>query len=362
MGSGLESLPLDHVMSFLVGEGWEWSEDLSAFVAAQREILRSLEKLFSAMLEEMAEKWPWVRKTIDSQLVFDRSTGGRPTVREIMARLSSTPVFIFGRCGSDRSFCSLDRKSKKPRIRSSTAWKHTDGSSMCWHQGRIFLGGGGSPGWGVAEVYNPITDSWSCLPDLPVRAGSFVSYQNELLLIGGVDKHNKRTDSIYTLADDDMVWRPWTHKGLAVKLPQRMSNHTAVSVGQNLYVFGGLRDSVQPKTAIEIPQPSSEVIMLNGSKRKVEWHKTATMQRQRCTPLIHAKGHCIYLQGGDRNGWRKALPTMEYFVMDSSGELNRQFFHSFEKEMESDCWYTVRKMDNLRSAACSSGLLGAGQL
>ena len=102
--------------------------------------------------------------------------------------------------------------------------------------------------------------------------------------------------------------------------------------------------------------------MHNGSKGKVEWLKTATLQRQRYTPLIHVKDHCIYMQGGDRNGWRKALPTIEYFVMDSSGELNRQFFRSFEKEMESDCWYTVRKMDNLRSAACSSGLLGAVQL
>ena len=84
----------------------------------------------------------------------------------------------------------------------------------------------------------------------------------------GVDKHNKRTDSIYTLADDDMVWRPWTHKGLAVKLPQRMSNHTAVSVGQNLYVFGDFATPCSPRQQSKSPQPSSEVIMLNGSKRE----------------------------------------------------------------------------------------------
>ena len=78
---------------------------------------------------------------------------------------------------------------------------------------------------------------WHNIPDLPVRLSTCVTVQGKILAIGGLDKQDKRTTSIYELNTDN---NKWSHKSdmniarsecLATALPDN-----------NILVVGGVTD------------------------------------------------------------------------------------------------------------------------
>ena len=79
---------------------------------------------------------------------------------------------------------------------------------------------------------------WHNIPDLPVRLSTCVTVQGKVLAIGGMDKQDKRTTSIYELNTDN---NEWSHKSdmniarsdcLATALPD-----------SNILVVGGVTDT-----------------------------------------------------------------------------------------------------------------------
>ena len=79
---------------------------------------------------------------------------------------------------------------------------------------------------------------WHNIPDLPVRYSTCVTVQGKVLAIGGLDKQDKRTTSIYELNTDN---NEWSHKS-DMKIAKSRCLATALP-DNNILVVGGVTDT-----------------------------------------------------------------------------------------------------------------------
>ena len=79
---------------------------------------------------------------------------------------------------------------------------------------------------------------WHNIPDLPVRYSTFVTVQGKVLAIGGLDKKDKTSTSIYELNTDN---NKWSHKG-HMKIAKWHCLATALP-DNNILVVGGWTDT-----------------------------------------------------------------------------------------------------------------------
>ena len=96
------------------------------------------------------------------------------------------------------------------------------------------------------EVYNPKTDKWRQLPDMPMFKGWFstVAVDDEIYTIGGINLETKRTGDVD-------VYNPTTSKWRKIEPMTIPKTTSAVVVRGTIYALGGLRDGGQFSPIVE---------------------------------------------------------------------------------------------------------------
>ncbi|KAK2411441.1 Galactose oxidase/kelch repeat superfamily protein [Trifolium repens] len=118
---------------------------------------------------------------------------------------------------------------------------------------RLFIFGGcGKSADNNNEVYyndlyilNTETLVWmrpttSGTPPSPRDSHTFSSWKNKIIVIGGEDGHDYYLSDVHILDTDTLVWRELSTSGQL--LPPR-AGHSTISLGKNLFVFGGFTDA-----------------------------------------------------------------------------------------------------------------------
>lgn len=98
------------------------------------------------------------------------------------------------------------------------------------------------------EEYNPKTDQWHQLPDMPMLKGWFasVAVDNEIYTIGGLGLENERK----RIGDVD-VYNPGTNKWRKIEPMTIPKTTTEIVIKGTIYAFGGLKDGGQFSPIVE---------------------------------------------------------------------------------------------------------------
>jgi Kelch motif len=109
--------------------------------------------------------------------------------------------------------------------------------------GKIYVTGGRAPGHegddgsnvATTEVYDPATDSWAPLADLPTprSGGASVVFDGKLYVLGGQLPANAVYKTVSRFDPDGGVWESLGD------MPIELTGHRAVAVGNAIYVVGG---------------------------------------------------------------------------------------------------------------------------
>lgn len=128
-----------------------------------------------------------------------------------------------------------------------------EGHSAALVDKRLFIFGGcGKSGSSHEEVYyNDLyildTDTlvWKCagtsgVPPVPRDSHTCSSWKNKLIVLGGEDASDCYLSDVHMLDADTLTWRQITTSG---QMLAPRAGHTTVSLGNNLFVFGGFTDA-----------------------------------------------------------------------------------------------------------------------
>ncbi len=133
-------------------------------------------------------------------------------------------------------------------LASATGWRWHDGAPLdppraahaaAWCGGRLVIAGGSwwpDPQTKVrldrVEAYDPVTDRWSRLPDLPVAVSGAggAAVAGQFVVVGGFDGQTARRD-VWRLTADG--WQP------GPPLPQGRCLHAVAAIGARIFVVGG---------------------------------------------------------------------------------------------------------------------------
>ena len=107
---------------------------------------------------------------------------------------------------------------------------------------RVFMRGG----LGYVYIYDFSNDTWGTL-ESPTYYSSLTTYQERLVLVGGVDASTScTTNNLWTMEDDES----WTQPLPPMLRPRRWAS--AVSTENNLVVAGGLDDRLLNVDTVEV--------------------------------------------------------------------------------------------------------------
>ena len=76
------------------------------------------------------------------------------------------------------------------------------GHTAVWLNGLVYVGGGIETGWRVSYIincYDPVNNSWNSPINTPYYYFAMTTLNNTLLIAGGEDKSNKKTNQILTM-------------------------------------------------------------------------------------------------------------------------------------------------------------------
>ena len=216
---------------------------------------------------------------------------------------------------------------------------------ICQLGGLIYVAGGQNDDYddvlSSVEVYDPLADVWSdCTPMLTVRSGHSLcaSSGGSMFAIGGCDASSNLLSSVerYDAAQDR-----WTE---VQPMPAARSSHGVCAVGDDIYVIGGLVDSVGRQAT------GTTASILKYSVSSNTWTEAGNMPTSRVRLGVCVLGTHIYCIGG-YNG-RSDLSVVERY------------------DTESGVWRTLAPMPTARWGAAafvlegkiyvSGGVLGGG--
>jgi N-acetylneuraminic acid mutarotase len=113
--------------------------------------------------------------------------------------------------------------------------------------GKLYVTGGRAPGHEAedgsnvasTEVYDPATDAWSPLPDLPTprSGGASAVLDGKLYVLGGGLPGNTVYNAVHRFDPAAGTW------AALPDMPIALTGHRAVAVGQDIYVVGGFRST-----------------------------------------------------------------------------------------------------------------------
>jgi formylglycine-generating enzyme required for sulfatase activity/N-acetylneuraminic acid mutarotase len=207
----------------------------------------------------------------------------------------------------------------------SVPWvKKTDMPSAIIYRGiavlnnKIYCIGGynGSSYVATVEVYDPATDKWATLPNMPTaRAPAAATVNNKIYVIGGGD--------IATVQEYDPNANTWTGK---TPMPTVRGPAVAV-VGSIIYAIGGYNSITGSLGTNESYNPSSDT-----------WTRLANMTPRNSTP-VSAAGGKVYAFGGEY------LPSTPYSLVQ-------------EYDPSGNAWVTKTALPSARTRAAAATVNG----
>ena len=104
--------------------------------------------------------------------------------------------------------------------------------------GKIYVAGGRPPGGSAFEVYDPATDKWEKLPDLPTQRNhlAMVAINGKIIVAGGRTGPGAMAERVDVVEIYDPATRRWT-KG--APLPAPRGGITGAAHAGCMFVFGG---------------------------------------------------------------------------------------------------------------------------
>lgn len=207
----------------------------------------------------------------------------------------------------------------------------------CYRGGIVVIGGESPLSIGTLELYNPMQNKWTPLPDIPERlqySGSAVD-KDDLLVSGGLDhSHGGCSDVVYRLSHSKKEWV----REDALRLPDRRFGHASLMTADGkLWVGGGNIAAVcnadNPDERYELYNPSNSLLFYDTKLgEKAKWHQCAPMGATRIWhSLFEVHGH-LYAVGGDADGFGKAqLPTIEKYDREQDAWETVTFFPEMRK-------------------------------
>jgi len=195
--------------------------------------------------------------------------------------------------------------------------KRQEGMGATAADGKLYLFGGyfGDPGWTPtkrADVYDPATDTWSSLPDLPVALShaAVVADGRTLYLAGGypaeADGSGQQfaTNNVWAYSIDKKTYTPLP------ALPAARGAGGLVLVGRTLHFFGG-SDSNRVDSA------SHWTLALDGG---TAWDSAAALPAPRNHMGAVLLGGKIYAVGGQTGQDGSAVYRANVYVYDPAGD------------------------------------------
>ena len=174
---------------------------------------------------------------------------------------------------------------------------------------------------------------WRQLPDCHSKNSALVMADNQLTTIGGVNQHNRPTNSLASLTGEgkDSKWVE-----LFPRMPMARYYLAAVCRGRNVIAAGGSGDGGRIVTTVEI---------LDTELR--QWSSAASLPHPMTWASITVCEDLLYLLGGyDQNG--KTLSVLTSFITDL---LHQQQ----ETANQSSVWRRAADAPYYRSTAVSVG-------
>ncbi len=148
--------------------------------------------------------------------------------------------------------------------------------------GKVYIGGGEAVrDEFIIQVYTPVSDGWNRLPKCPVKYFSMAVVNQQLVLVGGCNRHYRNQSTILVWGSTSQRWAtPYPN------MPTARTSPAAVGYQQCLVVAGGEGDS--SLTAVEI---------LNSSTKRWSTISPLPIQCNDLTPAV--VGDTLYLLGGE---------------------------------------------------------------
>ena len=153
-----------------------------------------------------------------------------------------------------------------------------------WLDGRVYVGGSFEAGWKDSYTiycYDPVDDSWSSRPPIytPYCYFAMTVLNDSLLIVGGRDKLDRKTDQILTM--DPGKLRNYTKMNIA------RSSATAVGHQGMLIITGGVDDKNKTLSSTELYDSTSG-----------HWHTCSKIPRPHYRLQSAIVDNILYLLGG----------------------------------------------------------------
>ena len=164
---------------------------------------------------------------------------------------------------------------------------------------KVYFGGGLGCGPEV-YVYDPVTEKFDTLPPTSVQGFAMALYQQQLVLVGGIDVATKKPTGNIAIWDENK--RSWSHSLPSMPTPRKYA--AAVSYGAFLITAGGSSQT----TATNV------VEIYNGSSK--QWF-TAQSLPQACQLMRSFEhSHHWFLTGGEEQKTSVYYTSLDSLVND----------------------------------------------
>ena len=165
---------------------------------------------------------------------------------------------------------------------------------------RVYFGGGVGCGPEV-HVYDPVTEKFDTLPPTSVQGFAMALYQQQLVLVGGIDVATRKTTGNITIWDEDK--QKWSHSLPPMPTPRKYA--AAVGCGTFLIAAGGSNRTT-----------ATNVVEIYNSSSK-EWF-TAQSLPQACQLMrsFEHSGHWL-LTGGEEQKTSVYHTSLDSLVNDA---------------------------------------------
>ena len=174
------------------------------------------------------------------------------------------------------------------------------GHTAIWLNGLVYVGGGHEAGVGVSftiYIYDPVNSSWSAPLNAPYCQFAMTTLNNNLLIAGGKDKSNRKTNQILMLTEPSDA--SYDQFNSYTKMTKARSSPAAVGHQGMLIIAGGKDNKNKVLSSTELFDSSNEQwYSCNSLPQPMHWMQSVIVDNS------------LYLLGGlNKDGDSSAVFT-----------------------------------------------------
>ena len=212
-------------------------------------------------------------------------------MKQLLHQLTGRFIILVGGNSESQRVDALDMTTNKWIELSSTAVGREVFFEVLWYEGFIYVFCGlHNSSYGSVERYNPLSNRWTSVPNLPGRLAAVVGaiLDNKMYILGGYDWHSAEySDKFFCYDETASRWVQHPEY-----LRQGRSSHAAVTYRGKIWVAGGILD-VDPSEGndtVEIFDPEVGY-----------WVPGPTLGARRFRLRLFVVNDELYAVGGDRD-------------------------------------------------------------